>query len=63
MNTRSKWEKYYTETPLNKIPWQKTQADYFTKVIKTGKVKAGSALDLGCGTGMKSIYLAKKDLR
>ncbi len=63
MNTRSKWEKYYAKTSLDKIPWQKTQADYFTKVIETGKVKAGSALDLGCGTGVKSIYLVKKGFK
>ena len=60
MNLRSKWEQYYLETPLGKIPWQKTQANYFTKIIEAGKVKPGSVLDLGCGTGVKSIYLAKK---
>lgn len=54
------WEQFYTKTPLNKIPWQNTQADYFTEVIESGKVKPGLALDLGCGTGMKSIFLAKK---
>jgi len=58
--TNSKWEQYYKKTPLDKIPWQRTQADYFIKVIEMGKVKPGSALDLGCGTGAKSIYLSKK---
>jgi len=56
----SSWEKYYQETTLEKIPWQKTQASYFTKVINSGKIKPGTALDLGCGTGAKSIYLAKR---
>ena len=63
MNSHSKWERYYFETPLNKIPWQKTQADYFVKVIEAGKVKPGLALDLGCGTGIKSIYLAQRGFR
>ena len=52
--------KILRETPLEKIPWQKTQADYFTEVIGAGKIKPGSALDLGCGTGAKSIYLTKR---
>jgi len=63
MNSRSTWEKYYKEMPLEEIPWQKAQADYFTKVIETGKVKPGLTLDLGCGTGIKSIYLAKKGFK
>ncbi|GAI33109.1 unnamed protein product, partial [marine sediment metagenome] len=63
MNSRSIWERYYIKTPLEKIPWQKSQANYFTKVIETGKVKSGSALDLGCGTGAKSIYLAKRGFK
>ena len=60
MNSHQIWEKYYRETPLEKIPWQKTQADYFTKLIDSNRIKPGTALDLGCGTGMKSVYLAQK---
>jgi 2-polyprenyl-3-methyl-5-hydroxy-6-metoxy-1,4-benzoquinol methylase len=63
MNSFEKWEQYYKETSLEKIPWQRTQADYFTEVIDSGKFKTGSALDLGCGTGMKSIYLARKGFK
>ena len=60
MNSGVAWENYYKETPLEKIPWQKTQAHYFTKLIDASKIKPGLALDLGCGTGMKSIYLARR---
>ncbi len=63
MATKSRWEKYYRETPLDKIPWQKSPADYFYKIIEAGKIKTGSALELGCGTGIKSICLAKKGFR
>ena len=56
----SKWEQYYQKIPLDKIPWNKTQADYFIKVIGEGKIKPCSALDLGCGVGRKSIYLVKR---
>lgn len=60
MSIKSSWEKYYQKTPLNKIPWQKTQASYFTEAVESGKVKPCSTLDLGCGIGAKSIYLAKR---
>jgi len=60
MAQKSTWEEYYQRMSLDKIPWQKTQASYFTKIINVDKVKPGLALDLGCGTGAKSIYLAKK---
>ncbi|HUV42610.1 MAG TPA: class I SAM-dependent methyltransferase [Patescibacteria group bacterium] len=59
----SNWEKYYQKTPLEKIPWQKTQASFFTEVIESGKINPCSTLDLGCGTGAKSIYLAKKGFK
>jgi len=53
------WEKYYKKTPLAKIFWQETQADYLKELIRASKVKPGKALDLGCGTGIKSIFLVK----
>lgn len=52
------WDKFYHQ-PLDKIPWQNTQADWFKELIDSGQIQGKTALDLGCGTGMKSIYLAK----
>lgn len=52
------WDKFY-EKPLNKIPWQNTQADWFKELVDGKIIKGASAIDLGCGTGKKSIYLAK----
>lgn len=52
------WDKFYSQ-PLDKIPWQNTQADWFKELIDSREIKGDSALDLGCGTGMKSIYLAE----
>lgn len=60
MQKENTWEKFYQKTPLEKIPWQKTQADYFLKLLRAKKLGQGKALDLGCGTGIKSIALAKK---
>ncbi len=52
------WDEYYKK-PLEEIPWQHTQADWFKQIVDSNLIKGNSALDLGCGTGMKSIYLAK----
>lgn len=51
------WDKYYQKS-LNEIPWQNTQADWFKELVDRGEISGASALDLGCGTGKKSIYLA-----
>lgn len=56
----NKWEKFYSNTPLDKIPWHKLRADYLIEIIEKEKVKPGLTLVLGCGTGMNSIYLAKR---
>lgn len=53
------WERVYKTTPLENISWNRTQADYLKHAIDEGKIKGKSALDIGCGTGLKSIYLAK----
>ncbi len=52
------WNTYY-EQPQQNIPWQETQADWFKELVDKGTISGDSALDLGCGTGLKSIYLAK----
>jgi len=52
------WNKFYNK-PLDKIPWQNTQADWFKELVDSGKIKGKTALELGCGTGMKSLYLAR----
>lgn len=59
MNTSSKWEDFYKNTPLEQIPWNSTQADFFAKLLDDKQLGKGTALDLGCGVGKKSIALAK----
>jgi 2-polyprenyl-3-methyl-5-hydroxy-6-metoxy-1,4-benzoquinol methylase len=63
VNTKALLEKFYRETPLEKIPWNKAQADFFMKLLKANKLGEGKALDLGCGVGAKSIALAKKGFK
>ncbi len=56
----NRWEKFYRDTPLDKIPWHKVEADYLIEIIEKEKVRPGLTLVLGCGTGMNSVYLAKR---
>jgi 2-polyprenyl-3-methyl-5-hydroxy-6-metoxy-1,4-benzoquinol methylase len=63
MSTKSKWENFYSKTPLDKIPWNTTQADFFHQLLYAGKLGQGKALDLGCGLGNKSIALAKHNFQ
>lgn len=57
--TKSFWDAMYEDTPLKQIPWQLTQADWFSELLDSGVITGKTALDLGCGTGAKSIQLAK----
>ena len=52
------WDKFY-EKPLEEIPWQNVQADWFKTLVDNKTLIGSSSIDLGCGTGQKSIYLAK----
>ena len=52
-------ERIYYNTLLNKIPWHfETPPVMLTKLVESGKVKPCKTIDLGCGTGNYSIYLA-----
>lgn len=56
------WDDYYKQ-PLEQIPWHQTQADWFVELIEAGKVSGESALDIGCGVGAKSVFLAQHDFK
>ena len=52
-------ERIYQKIPLNEIPWNiETPPEVLTKLVESGKVKPCRTIDLGCGTGNYSIYLA-----
>jgi 2-polyprenyl-3-methyl-5-hydroxy-6-metoxy-1,4-benzoquinol methylase len=59
MTNQNKWEEFYKNTPLEKISWLHAPWDYLSETINSGKIKPGTALDLGCGMGTQSIFLAK----
>lgn len=52
-------ERIYQKTPLNEIPWNiEVPPDILTKLVESGELKPCKTIDLGCGTGNYSIYLA-----
>jgi len=53
------WDKFY-QKPLDQIPWQNTQADWFKELVDKKVISGQRAIDLGCGVGAKSIYLAEQ---
>jgi 2-polyprenyl-3-methyl-5-hydroxy-6-metoxy-1,4-benzoquinol methylase len=52
---RAFWSKVYIEGGENYFPFSK-----LAKAIKDKKIMPGKALDIACGEGFQSIYLAKK---
>jgi methyl halide transferase len=54
---RASWDKRYTE---GNLPWDSGKPDvHLPEVIEAYRVKSGKALEIGCGTGTNSIWLAQ----
>lgn len=51
----------YNRVPLSEIPWNSSDPPkQLVKLVDSGMVKPCKTLDVGCGTGNYSIFLAKK---
>ena len=52
------WDLWYL---LGKTPWQRGEPPKeLVKLVESGRIRPGKALDLGCGTGVLARYLASK---
>lgn len=51
------WNEYYTKTPDDKIPWNKTGKHLFDHLFSRYDIMKGKILDIGCGKGIKVNYL------
>ena len=59
MSKQSHWESMY-KLPIEKIPWEiEEPPKELVETLKNKDIKPGKALDIACGTGNYSIYLAK----
>lgn len=63
MGDVSVWEKIYKDISLKKIPWRSAPATWFYRLVDNETIQAGKALELGCGTGEKAVYLAKRGFK
>jgi SAM-dependent methyltransferase len=53
-------EAIYAGTPLGDIPWDVAEPpEALVRLIESGRVRPGRAVDFGCGGGNYSIYLAR----
>ena len=58
---KQRWEGAYKSGHYTEMPWEKNRAEEdLVRLVEGKKVKKGSVLDICCGAGTHSIYLAKK---
>jgi ubiquinone/menaquinone biosynthesis C-methylase UbiE len=56
------WDEYYQKYPLDELGWELGKPrPLLVEYVKKGLVKKGKALDLCCGAGTNTVYMAKKD--
>ena len=58
---QDRWDRFYRERPLKEVPWEEgTPSSELVKLIESGVVEKGAALDICCGSANNAIYLAKQ---
>lgn len=56
----SRWESAYKDVDFTKLPWETVEPDKeLIHLVKEKKIKLENVLDIGCGSGTNSIFLAK----
>ena len=59
MDLREQMDKIYRDIPLENIPWNMSEPPrLLVEAVQTGKIKPCKAVDLGCGAGNYSVWLA-----
>lgn len=59
MSDAKPWEDFYGKTATNRLPWHSGAPDSeLTDLVRRGIVRPCRALDVGCGQGTESVFLA-----
>jgi cyclopropane fatty-acyl-phospholipid synthase-like methyltransferase len=60
MDKRDKFKEYYRQAnSARKLPWHHAEPNRFLDAIIAACAEPGTALDMGCGSGVDSVYLAR----
>ena len=55
------WEQIYRDYPLNELGWELGKPrPILREYVEKGLIKKGKALDICCGAGTNTVYLAEK---
>ena len=58
---REKWDSFYKTNAPDQLPWETGRAEPdLAELIKQGVVDEGRVLDICCGLGTQTIYMAKQ---
>jgi SAM-dependent methyltransferase len=61
MDIREQMDRIYREMPLDDIPWNISEPpDLLVRAVENGTISPCSAVDLGCGAGNYSVWLAEQ---
>lgn len=59
MDLREQMDKIYRDIPLENIPWNMSEPPrLLVEAVESGRIKPCKAVDLGCGAGNYSVWLA-----
>lgn len=60
MNKRDKFKEYYANAAkAGRLPWHHEEPNRFLDGIIAARKVPGTALDMGCGSGVDAVYLAR----